>query len=245
MKGMMAARKENKCIHCHDVKVAELRHLQAVGRFTRDLVFTYPAPSSVGMRLDAKLQNQVQAVTGGSPAEKAGLRAGDTVQSADGQRILTLADLTRVLELTPKQARVPLVLRRGSEAVQATLELSGDWRRTRDPSWRESLHVAGPNGGFWGMKLSAEERRKLGLPADQMAVKITFIWGDHTRRAGIKEGDIVVELDGIRRDMTIPQLHAHLILQHAYGDSVPLTVSRNGKEHKLMLELPKERPMGE
>src|SRR5262245_45012940 len=38
MKAMLARRKENKCIHCHDVKVAGLRHEQEQKTFTRDLI---------------------------------------------------------------------------------------------------------------------------------------------------------------------------------------------------------------
>src|SRR5262249_36726834 len=126
-----------------------------------------------------------------------------------------------------------------------TLKLSGTWRRSQDPSWRESLHVAGPGAGFWGQKLEKEEREKLGLPADRMAVRVTFIWGDFTRKAGIQKDDIVVKFDGLNHDMTIPQLHAHLNLNRNYGDAIPLTVRRGAKEHELVLSLPKERPKGE
>src|SRR5262245_46376473 len=84
MKALMARRKENKCIHCHDVKVAELKHVQEQGRFTRDLVFTYPAPSAVGIHLDPNIQNKIRVVTPRSPADKAGVREGDMVLSADG-----------------------------------------------------------------------------------------------------------------------------------------------------------------
>lgn len=245
MKAMMARRKDNPCIHCHDVKVEELKDLQQQGRFTRDLVFTYPAPSAIGVLLDPNIQNKVRAVTPNSPAERAGVREGDTLVSADGQRILTFADLARVLELTPSEANLPLELRRGGETIRPTLKLSGPWRRTPDPSWRESLHVAGPNAGFWGNKLSEEERKKLGLPAEKMAVLVTFIWGDYTRQAGIKKDDVVVKFDGMNRDMTIPQLHAHLNLNRNYGDRIPVTVRRSGKEHELILALPKEPPKGE
>jgi C-terminal processing protease CtpA/Prc len=241
MRALLAPRKENKCIHCHDVKVAELKHLQQTGRFTRELVFTYPAPSAIGIELDRDLQNKVRAVTPRSFAEQAGVREGDMLVSTDGQRILTFADFTRVLELTPPESTLPLELRRGNQSITATLKLSGKWRRTQDPSWRESLHVAGPNAGFWGHKLDEEEREKLGLPAGRMAVLVTFIWGDHTRKAGIRKDDIVVKFDGLTRDLTIPQVHAHLNLNRNYGDSVPLTVRRGGQEHELMLVLPNER----
>ncbi len=242
MKALMAPRRESQCIHCHDVKVAELRHFQNQGKFSRDMVFTYPTPAAVGLRVDPKAQNKVDAVTPQSPADKAGVRAGDVLLSADGQRLLTLADFARVLELTPKESKLPLELRRGERNVRVTLELAGDWKRTKDPSWRESLHVAGPNAGFWGMKLKEEQRKKLGIAVDALAVQVTAIYGDHARQAALKNGDVVVEFDGHRRDMTIRQVHAHLQLQRNYGEEVVLVVLRDGKEHKLTLQLPKEPP---
>jgi len=57
MKAMMARRKV-KCIHCHDVKVAQLRHLQSQDKFSRDAIYTYPTPSSIGIRVDAKTQSR-------------------------------------------------------------------------------------------------------------------------------------------------------------------------------------------
>ena len=245
MKAMMAPRKENQCIHCHDVKVAELKHLQQLGRFTRDLVFTYPAPSAIGVQVDSDIQNRVSAVTANSPAHQAGVREGDTLLSADGQRILSFADFTRVLELTSVESVLPLEIQRGNQTLHASVKLSGSWRRTQDPSWRESLHVAGPNAGFWGNKLPEDERKKLGLPEGKMAVLVTFIWGDYTRQAGIKKDDVVVKFDGLNHDMTIPQLHAHLNLNRNYGDAIPVTVRRAGKDHELTLSLPKTPPKGE
>jgi S1-C subfamily serine protease len=241
MSAMMARRKDSQCIHCHDVKVAELRHARDLGRFKREQVFTYPGPSAVGIQLDPDVQNSVAAVTTNSPAERAGVQKGDTVLSADGQRILTLADFTRVLELMAPESALPLELDREGKKVKATLKLSGAWRRTEDPSWRESLHVAGPNGGFWGRKLDDEERTKRGLADDRMAVLVTFIWGEHTRKAGMKVQDVVVKFDGLTKDMSIGQLHAHLNLNREYGDSVPLTIQRGGKDQELTLALPKER----
>jgi predicted metalloprotease with PDZ domain len=238
MNAMIAKRQDSKCIHCHDVKVAELKHLQSLGKFSREMVFTYPMPSAVGLEMDSREQNRVRRVASGSIAARAGLRVDDVIVAADGHRVLTQADMSRVLELTPKEASLPLEIHRGGKSVRSTLELAGDWRRGREPAWRESLHVAGPNGGFWGQKLSADERSKYGLAADTMAVKVTFIWGDHTRQAGLKNGDVVVSLDGQHHDWRINQLHAHLNLHRDYGDTVPLVVLRDGKEQALSMKLP-------
>jgi predicted metalloprotease with PDZ domain len=243
MKGMMAGRKENKCIHCHDVKVAMLRDLQAKGLFSRDRVFTYPAPSAVGIELDPHVQNQVDAVIAGSAAEKAGLAPGDRVLEVDGQRILTLADFARVLEPYWAGAELPVELLRGEETVRTTLELSGrSWRRGKDPSWRESLHVAGPNAGFWGQKVTSQKRQENKLSENALAVQVTHIWGDHTRKAGLKNGDVVIAFDNLRQDMTIQQLHAHLQLNKNYGDTIAIVVRRNGKDHDIKLRLPTEAP---
>jgi predicted metalloprotease with PDZ domain len=242
MNAMIAKRNENKCIHCHDVKVTELRHLQSLDKFSREMVFTYPMPSAVGLKMDSREQNRVLAVTSDSPAARAGLRPGDAIVSADGQRVLTQADLSRVFELTPQQSKLPLEIRRDGKSAPVTLQLSGDWRRGREPAWRESLHVAGPNAGFWGEKVKPDERKKLGLAADTMAVKVTFIWGDYTKQAGLKVGDTVVALDGRRDDWRINQLHAHLNLNRNYGETVPLVVHRGGKEETLSMKLPANPP---
>jgi hypothetical protein len=194
MNSMIARRQGSKCIHCHDVKVAELRHLQSQDKFLRELVFTYPMPSAVGLAMDAERQNLVRAVTPDSPASQAGLGPGDVIAAADGQRVLSQADLARVLELTPAEAELPLTVQRDGKSLTTKLQLSGNWRRGREAAWRESLHVAGPNAGFWGERLEPEQRRSAGLDADAMAVKVTFIWGDFTRAAGLEVGDIVVEL---------------------------------------------------
>jgi hypothetical protein len=243
MRAMMARRKENKCIHCHDVKVAELRHLQSQGKFTRYMVFTYPTPAAIGIEVDTVQQNKVQAIVPNSPAEGAGIRPGEMLRSADGQRILTAADFSRVLELTPPDAVLPIEIESEGRTRRVKVKLTGEWRRTEDPAWRETLHVAGPNGGFWGEKLSPEQRRSLGIEPDGMAVRVTAIWGNHTREAGIKIGDIVVSWDHLRADLAINQLHAHLNMNRNYGDSVPLVVRRDGKQVELQLHLPNQAPV--
>lgn len=244
MNAMIARRKENKCIHCHDVKVAELRHRQSENRFARDMVFTYPMPSAIGLKMDSREQNRVASVIAGSPAAQAGIQSGDVFTSVDGQRILTQADLARVLELTPPSATLPAEIQRQGNAVRVNLKLSGDWRRGVEPTWRESLHVAGPGGGFWGQRLGNSERRPLGIAEDAMAVKVTFIWADPTRKSGLQVGDIVVEFDGHRDDWLINQIHGHLHLHRNYADTVPLTVQRGSETKMLKLKLP-DRPPAE
>jgi S1-C subfamily serine protease len=230
----------NRCIHCHDVKHGELQERQRAGTFSKELVFSYPMPSAVGLIMDPDEQNRVRSVKPGSPADNAGLRAGDVLQNADGQRVLTVADLARVLELTPRDAKLPVETLRDGKVRRARLELSGPWRKTADPAWRSSTYVAGPNAGFWGVPLEEEDKRQLGIPADQMALRVSHLFTGHPTpvKAGLRLNDVVIELDGSRRPMTARQVNTHCQMNHDYGDRVPILVRRGKEERQLILELP-------
>lgn len=233
----------NRCIHCHDVKAAQLRARYADGTLTKEDAFTYPPPSTVGLTLDTDRQETIVAVRSGSAADKAGLRPGDRLLAVDGYRILTIGDLARVLHVAPAEAILPVRFQRGDQTLDTRLELSGAWKRTADPSWRSSLHWIGPNGGFWAVPLKDDEKRRLKLPESAMGLRVNFFFRNQVAplRAGLQVNDVLIEVDGIREDWTPRQLHAYLQLHKNYGDKVPLTVLREGRELKLVLELP-EKP---
>ena len=240
MKRMLARRKGSKCIHCHDVKNATLRHARDLGKLRKDMIYTYPSPSNVGLHLASDKQNVVKRVTTDAPAAAAGIRRGDIVLSAAGQRILTFGDLTRVLELTPDKAELSMKIQRGDKVFDTALQLTKGWRKNRDVAWRSSVEVMGPNAGFWGTKANARRRRQLGLDQEDLALRVTFIWGKWTRQAGLKIGDVVVAIDGKRTDMNVRQLHARLQLYRDWGDTVPIVVRRGGKRLELKLRLPSQ-----
>ena len=241
MKAMLSKRKES-CIHCHDVQGARLRHLDALGKLDKSLIYTYPAPSRLGIHLDPSVQTQVKKVDPKSPAAAAGIKAGDAIRTVGKQRVLTLGDFSRVLELAPESGTLPIEVERAKRTVTSSVKLSTGWRTSDDPSWRQSTGVLGPSSGFWGKKASAEEKRQIGVDEDRLAIKINFIWGQWTRDAGIRRGDIVTSIDGQQSDMTIRQLQAYLHLNRDWGDKIQLEVSRGGKTRKLTMALPKERP---
>ena len=236
----MLARRKNQCIHCHDVKVAQLAVLRDQGRFRRDQVFTYPPPSVLGLHINRDDQQLVESITPGSAADRADIRSGDRLVEADGQRILTVADLARVLELTPDTARLPVVVERNGQPQRTALQLRPGWKRTPDPSWRASLHFVGPNGGFWGTPLSPAEKQRLSIAKDRLAIRINFFFRGRPepKRSGLRLGDILIELDGRRKPMTTRQVHGYLQMNKDYGDRVPIVVLRNRKEVPLVLQLP-------
>lgn len=229
-----------RCVHCHDVKQADLNVLREEGRFTREMIYSYPLPAQVGIDVERAQQNRVSTVRPGSRAAQAGVQLGDVLHQLDGQRLLTVADIARVLELTPKEASLPLEILREGKLVRTTLRLSGDWRKTPDPSWRSSTYLAGPNGGFWANPLNAMEKRKAGIPEDELALRVTIFFQGQTaaKNSGLQLNDVIVEVDGIRRAMTTRQMHTHFQMNRNYGDKVPLVIRRGKEELKLTLALP-------
>jgi len=238
----MLAKRKVRCIHCHDVKGATLRHLRDLGRLEKDMVFTYPSPSRLGIHLDPQNQSSVQIVDADSPAATAGIQPGDVIRTIDNQRVLTFADATRVLELAPETGTLDFALARGDRNISATLELPPGWRRNADPSWRPTTGVVGPSSGFWGARAKKRQRDQLGLGPDALALRVTYIWAPWARAAGVENGDVIVSVDGYKKDMTIRQLQAYLQLNRNWGDKISVVVRRNGKQKKLTFQFPQKPP---
>ena len=241
MKGMMSKRKES-CIHCHDVKVASLRYLRERDLLKKDMVFTYPSPSNLGIQIDPDQQDLIVKVASDSAAAAAGLRPNDIIQTASDQRILTFADFTRVLELAPESGTLPLVVRRNSSKKTLNIPLKPGWKKSKDPSWRASTGTVGPGAGFWGIPLTAGQRRNKGIGDDAVGIRVNFIWAKHAKAAGIKNNDVVIALDGSRKKMTMRQAHAHLQMGRNWGDSVEMVVRRGKKDVTLTIKLPDSPP---
>ena len=241
MKSMMASRKE-KCIHCHDVKNAQLKHLDRLGKLKKEMIFTYPSPLQLGISLDADDHTLVKKVVQNSAAAKSGVKRGDRIKTVDGQRVLTFGDFTRVLELAPKTGKVSLVVASDGSKKDVSLELTSGWRaKNADAGWRGSSGIVGPSSGFWGRKLTINQKKQLELGNDDLAVKVTFIWGQWTRNAGIRNGDVVVSIEGHKKDMTIRQLQAHLHLNHDWEEEISMEIMRGGKRRNLKMKLPKNK----
>lgn len=237
MREMIGKRNES-CIHCHDVKLAEFRHLRNEGELTKEMVFTYPSPSRFGLHLDRDDQNLVAKVDEDSPASTAGLAEGDRVLAMDDYRILTYADATRVLDFWKDPGTLPIMFERDGEKYETRVRLPEGWSHSEDPSWRSSVSMVGPGGGFWGAPANNSQRRNLGLSADDLALRVNFIWADHAKESGIRNGDVIVEIDGQTHNMTVRQIHAHLQMNREWGEEVDFKVRRGSRTIDLKLKLP-------
>jgi Do/DeqQ family serine protease len=137
------------------------------------------------------LVNSVQA---GSPADKAGVRRGDVITSLNGEPVKNGNDLrNEVSQLLPGTATKLTLVRDGKEqTVSVTLgELAGD---KASPEARDGSADA---SGF-GMTVEPVTRdraRELGLAATSGVVVVDVQSGGRAADAGIRPGDVIVEVD--------------------------------------------------
>jgi len=234
------------CLHCHQVQEVLRQPAIDTGTFdkTRD-VYVWPLPENLGLVLDRDDGLRVTAVAAGSPAAKAGLRAGDSLGAADGVLLFGQADLRGVLHRGPAGAgAIDLVWTRDGALGRGRLELADGWRKT-DLGWRMSLaqgNVGGRPGFAWANAVSPADRRRLGIPPGAMALRPWFGREPHdwpARAAGLRDDDVIVAVDGQSPDVAGRPFMLWFRLRHDPGDRVTLTVlDPRGRQRELAYSVP-------
>ncbi len=119
------------CVHCHLVREYSLLQAYHDGRFTRDLLFSFPLPESLGIQIDRQHGHRAAKVQAGSAAGSAGLQAGDELVQVDNVPIRSELDIRWALHRLP----------------QNTTQVSIQFRRTplSDPASGEQVkELSGP-----------------------------------------------------------------------------------------------------
>jgi predicted metalloprotease with PDZ domain len=129
---------KGKCLHCHQVWEGLRKQARKEKRFDPESLFVYPPPENIGLTLDVTKGNEVVAVAAGSSAERAGIRAGDVIQSIQNVKTLSQGDVMWALHNAPVEGTVTLRFVRGEQTKSATLKLPRGWKLT-DLSWRPSM----------------------------------------------------------------------------------------------------------
>jgi predicted metalloprotease with PDZ domain len=227
------------CVHCHMVN--EYDRLDAIEKktYTKSLLWNYPPPENWGISLEAADTTKVKAVKKDSFADKAGMKAGDVLKSVGDVRILSQGDLFFAMQFSPDKGDVKVVVDRGGKDETLTLKIDGEWRKS-DISWRQSIWRTEPRPGFFGKELPADEKKKAGLAADALALRIDGVQpGLPADKAGIKAGDVITAIGSYKKGMDGPHFQAYFRAELNPGDSVELTFLRGGKEQKATLAFPK------
>jgi serine protease Do len=188
------------------VRVSE--QLRATGRVTRGRIgvqigqVTKDVAESIGLgKASGALVTGVEA---GSPADKAGIEAGDIITRFDGKVIDKVADLPRLVGSTkPGTKSTITVFRRGSvKDLGITIaEIEGD-KPASNPAEREEKPKASAAAQRLGLSVSPltnAQKKELKIRGGVVVNAAT----DAAARAGLREGDIILsiantEISGVR-----------------------------------------------
>jgi serine protease Do len=231
------------CIHCHQIRDSERLLYRQRGKSIPDRVlFPYPLPDTLGLRMNPDERATVLDVKPDSIAARAGLQAGDRIESLEGQPLLSTADLQWVLHQAGDEGKLRAQVHRSDKVIPISIDLPSTWRRESDISFRVStweLRRMG-SGGMLLVDLDAQGRKEHGLSDGALALYVKHVgeYGAHAtaKRAGFQKGDVLVAVDGNRKRLTEGQFLANsLHLQPT--EKLSVTILRDGKERTIELPM--------
>ena len=177
-------------------------------------------------------------------AERAGIKAGDAIQSLAGQPLISIADVQWALHRAPPEGgTLKAEIQRGGKLVPVSLVLSDGWKRAGDITWRSSSwglrRIA--FGGMFPIPMTDSEREAAKAPATGLALKVKHVgqYGPHAvaRDAGVKAGDILVAYDGRTDFENEGDIFWHVVSQKHVGDKVTYKFLRDGKPLEFTIPL--------
>jgi len=228
--------KADDCIHCHQVYNFRHQLLWQSRKWTKERMWIYPPPKSIGIELDRKREDRIATIRADSTAYRSGLRKGDILKTLGGLRVSSTADVQYALQYAPRTGRLPITWTRSGRKQSGQILLQKGWRRS-DISWRASMWSMPPVTGVYGKDLSAAQKRKLGLGSKQLALRMGRFVPKQPRQAGIRAGDIIIGINDKRFNMTMLQFNVHIREKHQVGDRVIFNIIRGGKRRNLPMVL--------
>jgi hypothetical protein len=231
------------CVHCHQIREAERLVYRSQRQPIPDSVlYPYPDPSVLGLKLSSRTRARIERVTAGSASDRAGLQPGDQIVTAADQPLISTADLQWVLHNAPDEGTLRASIDRSGRVEEIAIPLYRGWRRG-NISWRATtwdLRRMGL-GGLRLDTLSAAERAEAKLSTETLALRVRWAgeFGAHGRaqRAGVERGDIVVAFDGLTGNLSESELLAYTLQRKQPGDTVSLTLLRKGETRRVTFAL--------
>jgi hypothetical protein len=230
-------RSGSSCIHCHHVNEFRRAELQEKGRWSVEDLFQYPVPENLGFSVSLDQGNRVRRVRKGSAADKAGLQAGDILQSLGGVPVASFADVQHALHRASRTGDLSAVWTREEKTERGSLALVEGWRKT-DLSWRWSLKSLQPAPGLRGEDLTAEEKQAIGLDSERLAFLQGNFLGPQAQRAGVRQNDVILGFDDRSLKMSARQFDVYVRLNCRPGQQITVNVLRDGRRLNLPMRLP-------
>jgi len=179
-----------------------MEQLVAKGRVVRGSLGVVPADVPVDLRstLGTREGAYIKQVTVGSPADKAGLQAGDVVVRFNGRQILDENALREAIAGAGPGASAKIEVLRDTKTQSVTAVLGELKEQPGSGTQAQPAPTAEPKTrklGFVAEPVSPDMREKLGLPANVDGVVVRSVEpGSAADEAGLSPGMIVTAVNG-------------------------------------------------
>lgn len=136
----------------------------------------------------------VSEVIPNSPAEKAGIEAGDVIEEFDGKKIESIPQLQSAVSETPPGKKVEVVVVRNGKEKKFKVEVGEMPEEFVSAGVEEKVKEK----GWLGLKVASidsERAKELNIEAEEGVVVIDVELGSPADEAGIRPGDVILEID--------------------------------------------------
>src|SRR5258705_307899 len=164
----------------------------------------------------------VAEVMKGSPAETAGLKAGDVVVELSGAPIREVPDLQRKIAAIRPGQTMKLVVIRDKKPVPVTVKIG-------EMPADEPVVAEAPGNDEWGLSVEAltgDAALRLDLPVSRGLFVTEVQPGSPAEKAGIRRGDVILEIS--RRPADEPATLFNALAPLKPGESILIYVHRTG-----------------
>jgi serine protease Do len=175
---------------------------------------------------DDKRGALVSSVAEGSPAAKAGLKAGDIITEYSGRPIAKSEDLPRAVAETPVGKDVPLTVIRDGKVTTLTVKVG----ELEDASKVVAAKADAKGGlGIAIKPVTPSLAREMGLKATQGVVVAEVAEGSPAASAGLRPGDVIVEADHSKVTST-EEFRRSVERRKGKGAPMLILVNRDGQQ---------------
>ncbi len=170
-------------------------------------------------------------VTRDGPAEKAGIKRGDVIISFDGKEIKEMSELPFIVASTPVNKTVLVEVMRGDRKKSIKIkigELKEEGEAKAEIEEKSDL-------GMTVEKITPELVRQFGLSERSGLVVVHVENNSPAERAGIRQGDIFVEID--QEPIKELSKYREKLQEYEKGDTILFLVKRKGTTLYLTLKI--------
>lgn len=229
-----------------DVAMDVQNQLRANGKVTRGRMgvviqeVTKELAESFGL---SKAQGAVvNSVEKGSPADKAGLEAGDVILKFDGKAVVNSSDLPRIVGATRPGSKVTLqIWRKGATKDMSVVvgEITEEKASAKNSKSGKSTELAANRLGLVVSELSAEQKRELKVNAGLIVEDVR----NSTVRTDLRPGDLILALiaRGTTSELKSVEQFNKLLAQFEKNASVTLLVRRGDMQSFVTIKVPSEK----